>query len=131
MGIITDTLAGVITVLDSEWDCRKGNVVPTTDTVKLKDGAVEINACYLYADMADSSGAAQSLDREVTAKIIRAYLNAATRILKHYGGEIRSFDGDRVMAIYIGPQKETSAIRAALALNWAVVKVIKPQLAKE
>ena len=56
----------------------------------------------------------------MTAKIIHSFINGAADILRHYGGEIRSFDGDRVMAIFVGIDKETMAVRAALAVNWLV-----------
>jgi class 3 adenylate cyclase len=89
-------------------------------------GAVRLNATYAYADLADSSGLAQSVKQEVAANIIRAYVHAAAKTFRSYGGEIRSFDGDRVMSIFVGEDKNAQAVRAALALNWAVDKVINP-----
>jgi adenylate cyclase len=115
-------------VLNASWNTRDGLVVPKTEDVALKDGAVKIDATYLYADLAGSSEMAQKLKKTVTAKIIRTYINSASRILRWKGGAIRSFDGDRVMAIFIGDSKNTSAVRAALAINWAVVKVIWPKV---
>src|ERR1700685_3548109 len=44
---------------------------------------------------------------------------------------MHSFDGDRVMAIFIGSSKNTSAVRAAFSLNWAVKEVIRPKLRKK
>jgi uncharacterized protein (TIGR03067 family) len=35
------------------------------------------------------------------------------------------FDGDRVMAVYIGDRKSTTTVRSALAINHAVLKIIK------
>lgn len=128
MSIVGDVKSGIDIVLQPAWAVRDGTVVPNTDDITLKDGAVNINATYLYADLADSSALAQKVDKDVAAKVIRSYLNAAVRILKHYKGEIRSFDGDRVMAIFIGESKNTNAVRAALALNWAVHKVLEPKL---
>ena len=127
MGMSDDVKAGVDGVLRPAWSKRNGNVVPTTEDIVLRDGAVDIDATYLYADLAKSSVLGQKIKKEVAAKIIRSYLNATTRILKNYGGEIRSFDGDRVLAIFIGDAKNTSAVRAALALNWAVHKVLQPK----
>lgn len=119
--------AAVQSILDTTWDIRDGQIVPSTETVRLSDGAVKINATYLYADLADSSKAAQTFYKQVTAKIIRSYVNAAVRIIRQKGGEIRSFDGDRVMAVFIGESKNTSAVRAALGINWAVHEVLRPK----
>jgi len=110
---------------------ENGIVVPTTDTVALRDGAKLIDATYVYADLADSTGLAHKYKKFATAKIIRAYLTVATRILKASGGEIRSFDGDRVMAIFIGKNKNTSAIDAALKLNYAINKILNPALQEQ
>ena len=130
MAIADDLTSEITTILDTAWDVRDGTVIPDTDSIKLKDGAVKIDATFLYADLAGSSKLAQACPWETTAKIIRAYLNCATRLIKHYGGEIRSFDGDRVMGVFICNRKNTNAVRCALALNWTVSQVINPK-AKE
>lgn len=116
------------TLVKTAWSIRDGQVVPSTDTVALKDEAVRLTATYMYADMANSTDLAQSVKGEVVAKVIRTYLNAATRCMKHYGGEVRSFDGDRVLAIFVGTSKNTSALKAAFALEWAVTQVIRGEL---
>ncbi len=128
MAISADVTAGVGDIIDATFNVTKGTVVPKTEDVVMKDGAKEVDATYVYADLADSSNLARVLIKEATAKVIRSYINASARILRHYGGEIRSFDGDRVMAIFMGPRKNNDAVRAALAINWAVRDVIKPKL---
>lgn len=117
-------------IFTTQWEITKGTVVPTTDGIALKKGGKVIDAAYLYADLAGSSKIAQSLTKEAAAKIIKAYVSTATRILRHQNGHIRSFDGDRVMAIFMGPDKESRATRAALAINWAVYQVIRPAIEK-
>jgi class 3 adenylate cyclase len=41
---------------------------------------------------------------------------------------ITAFDGDRIMAVFIGDSKNTSAGRCALKINHAVVEIINPAL---
>lgn len=115
----------VTNILKEPWAITDGRVVPKTEDVVMKNGGRRVEAAYLYADLAGSSKMADTLEKEATAKIIRAYINTAARILRHFGGEIRSFDGDRVMAIFMGGDKETKAVRAALAINWAVLDVLR------
>lgn len=115
-------------ILKEPWAITDGRVVPQTEDVVMKNGGRRVDATYLYADLAGSSRMANSLHKETTAKIIRAYINTASRILRNFGGEIRSFDGDRVMAIFMGAGKETNAVRAALAINWAVFEVLRPKI---
>ena len=49
-----------------------------------------------------------------------------TRIIRHVGGEIRSFDGDRVMGVFLGKSKNTSAAKAALHINYFFGHILKP-----
>lgn len=114
--------------MTAAWSITNGTVVPTTDDIVMRNGGRLLDATYAYADLADSSKIAQTLKKEAAAKIIRAFVNSATRILRNFGGEIRSFDGDRVMAIFVGDDKNWNAVRAAFAINWAVVEVIRPAI---
>jgi adenylate cyclase len=68
------------------------------------------------------------MKKEVAGKIVRCFINSASSILRHFGGEIRSFDGDRVMAIFMGGSKNNEAVKAAQAINWSVSQVIKPKI---
>ena len=120
--------SSVSDILTAAWAITDGRVVPKTEDIVMKNGGRRVDATYLYADLAGSSKMANSLEKEATAKIIRAYINTASRILRNYGGEIRSYDGDRVMAIFMGADKETKAVRAALAINWAVFEVLRPKI---
>lgn len=131
LGVQDDIKSSVDSLIAAAWNTRKGTVVPGTDDVTLANGAVIVEATYLFADLADSSGAAQKLKKEVTGKIFRCYLSAATRVIKRFDGEIRSFDGDRVMGIFIGGSKNSNAARAALGINWAVSEVIRPKLSSK
>jgi adenylate cyclase len=120
--------SSVTDILTAAWAITDGRVVPKTEDVVMRNGGRRVEAAYLYADLAGSSKMAKSLKKETTATIIRAYINTASRILRNYGGEIRSFDGDRVMAIFMGADKETNAVRASLAINWAVFSVLRPRI---
>ncbi|MFD8467817.1 adenylate/guanylate cyclase domain-containing protein [Streptomyces cyaneofuscatus] len=128
MGLADDISAAVTRVVCSDWNSRKGTTVPSTDTVALGNGAVEVKAVYLYADLADSTGLARDFSRTTAAKVIRAYLDATCRVIRACGGEIRSFDGDRVMAIFMGGAKNTAAADCALKINYVVTKIIRPQV---
>jgi len=109
-------------ILNSYINVRQSyTTVPDVADIKLeKNEGVLVDATYVYCDMDGSTKLAQSIKKPVVAKILRSYLNGATSILARYGGAIRGFDGDRVLAVFIGDDKETKAVRAALAVNWLV-----------
>ena len=56
MAVDEDFLADrVDTLFTTTFNERDGQVVPTTQDVALKDGAVKIEATFLYADLAGSA----------------------------------------------------------------------------
>jgi adenylate cyclase len=123
-----DTITSEIeTILNTKWVERDGTVVPSTDSVALKDGAVKVDATFLYADLVGSSKLAKLCPWQTTAKIIRAYLDCCTRLIRVHGGEIRSFDGDRVMGIFKTTSKNNSAVQCAREIDWMVEQVLNPK----
>lgn len=128
MGLTDDISAAVTKVICSDWNSRKGTIVPSTDSVALSNGAVEVDAVYLYADLADSTGLARDFTRTTAAKVIRAYLDGTCRVIRSCGGEIRSFDGDRVMAVFMGGTKNTAAADCALKIHYVVEKIVRPKV---
>lgn len=128
MALKEDVIASVDAIIAQRFDSRDGQVVPETDAVKLAGGAVRLDAAILYADLADSTELVMKYDPGFAAKVMKAFLAASSRIIREYKGEIRSFDGDRVMAIFVGDRKETRAATTALKINWAVLNVLRPRL---
>lgn len=121
----------VDTIFGTTFDEREGRVVPSTTDVALKDGAVKIDATFLYSDLAGSAKLSDACPWSTTAKIIRAFLDCATRLIVKRGGAIRSFDGDRVMGVFIGDSKNSSASICGREIHWAVRKIIDPKAKKQ
>lgn len=126
MAIVDAVEEDIDAVLSDTWDNRDGQVVPETEDVALSGGGVRLSATMLYADLADSTALAM-WDRRVTARICKAFLAGSSRLIRHDGGDIRSFDGDRVMGVFVGESKNTSAAKCALHINWMFLKVLKPK----
>jgi class 3 adenylate cyclase len=127
MAIKDDLITDVDSTITTTWNIRDGRVVPGTDGITLNGGAVKLSAAYLYADLANSSLMAKTLDPRVTAKILKAFLSTSTRLIRHKGGTVVSFDGDRVLGIFVGDTKVTNAAECALKINWAVTNLIRPK----
>lgn len=121
----------VNTLFGTTFEERDGRVVPSTDDVALKNGAVKIEAAFLYADLAGSAAIARTCPWTTTAKIIRAFLDCSTRLIIKHGGKVRSFDGDRVMGVFMGDAKNSSASICGREIHWAVRKIIQPSAASQ
>jgi class 3 adenylate cyclase len=126
MTLIDILTSEIDTLLGIEWDQSDGKMIPEGEDVVLNEAA-KIEATFLYADLAGSSILAQKCPWETTAKIIRAYLTTAVRLIEAHGGEIRSFNGDRVMGIFRGETPNTTAVNCARKIDWMVEKVINPK----
>lgn len=118
----------VSAIFTTKWKERDGQVVPDSDSIKLGNDAVNIDATILYADLAESTDLVNNFKAFFAAEVYKAYLVTACRIIRGEGGEITAFDGDRVMAVFHGSSKNSDAARAALKINWAVQKIINPTI---
>lgn len=128
MGLKEDLEAEVAKIFREQWTTRDGQVIPLPTDLKLGNDAVTLDATVLYADMADSTGLVDRYSRTFAAEIYKSYLTCCARMIKAHGGQITAYDGDRVMAVYIGDSKNTSAAKTALRINFAMEKIIKPKL---
>ncbi len=127
MAFKDDLESEINAILGQAWDIREGAVIPENDDVALAGGAVKLEVTMLYADLVDSTEIA-IYDKRVAARVFKSFLASCTKIIRYRGGEIRSFDGDRVMGVFIGNSKNTSAAKAALNINYAFLKLVKPKL---
>jgi class 3 adenylate cyclase len=67
-------------------------------------------------------------DWTFSAEVYKTILRCAADIIRDEGGTITAYDGDRVMGIFTGPRKNTSAVRCGLKINFAVLQIIQPAL---
>src|SRR5579863_4957487 len=122
MAFTDDLTAEVVKILKEKWTTRNGIAVPDAPDLKLANYAVKLKGTVLCADLADSTGLVLGKSPGFAAEVYKTYLSCACRIIKDRTGEITAFDGDRVMAVFLGDNKNTNAVRAGLATNHAVVR---------
>jgi len=112
--------ADISSIIDTELKVAYGTVVPHTSSFNLGNAGIRLEAAYMYCDLIGSTKLATEMEDTVVAKTIKAFLATVSRVVLHYDGEIRSFDGDRVMGIFIGDDKCDRAVRTAWTIHWAV-----------
>lgn len=128
MTLIQDLTNEAERILTQPWNLRDGQVVPQTNDVLLTGGGVKLTPVMLYADLADSTLLASKFDRGIASKVIKSFLAASCRIIRSNEGHIRSFDGDRVMGVFLGVRMHTRAALAALQINHAVTYILRPKI---
>lgn len=131
MALSEDLTGEVKNIFATSWQERDGQKVPEAADVQLGNDAVKLQATVLYADLAESTNLVDKHKASFAAEVYKSYLHCASKIISAEGGVITAFDGDRVMAVFIGKTKNTSAVRCALKINHAVVKIINPAIKAE
>lgn len=129
MGLGADLQATVHQTIKTAWTRREGRDVPEANAIGMGNDAIDLaDAVCLYADLADSTGLVNTCHDWFAAMVYKSFLHCATKILLSEGGAITAFDGDRVMAIFLGAERFNSAARSALKINWATSQMLAPAI---
>jgi len=130
MSLKSDLTAEVKAIFSSQWDVQTATSVPAPEDLRLNaNHAKDLEmATVLYADLDGSTNMVDAQKWQFSAEVYKTYLRCAAEIIKSEGGVITAYDGDRVMAVYTGNSKNTSAVRSALKINFAVLDIIRPAL---
>ena len=132
MAIQEDLIAELDGIFPKAWDEQATESIPDPEDVRLNNHAKHLGqATVLYADLNGSTKMVDNFIWWFSAEIYKAYLRCAARIIVLNGGRITAYDGDRIMAIYTGESKNTSAVRSALCINWAVTELIRPAILQQ
>lgn len=128
MKLKEDLAARVYEFATEKWgEVANGYVVPSPEDLTFGNTGRRLNACIFYADISGSTEMVNLLLDECAAEYYKAFLYCAAKIIKQNEGEITAYDGDRVMAVFLGPSKEKLAVCAAFNLGYAVSQIINPQ----
>lgn len=123
MSSASEIMSEIRKIFGNTWVTRDGYVVPEAENVTLGNDAVKLTGTVLYADMADSTNLVNNFKPWFAAEVYKAYLNGASKVINRNDGKITAFDGDRVMAVFMGGSRNTEAVRAALQINYMVKQI--------
>ena len=115
-------------IMTKTWNVRDANTVPSDSDLSLTGNVVRIQGTVLYADMKESSGLVKDVGQVVAGRVFQAYLRSVARLITNFGGKVTAYDGDRIMGIFVGNTKNTSAAICALYINYVVSYLLKPKL---
>lgn len=121
---VTDIFTG------GRWDEEAATVIPAPTDLRLNSNHAKHlrSATVLYADIDQSINMVANFKWWFAAEVYKAYLRCAADIIRKEGGTITAFDGDHVMAVFFGDAKNTTAVRCAMEINYAVAEFIRPAI---
>jgi class 3 adenylate cyclase len=129
MGMLSELKSEVKAVFSKQWTVTEARVVPSPEDLQLSNEARYFSrATILYADLSGSTHLVDNYDWQIAGEIYKAYLLCAAKIIRSLGGIISAYDGDRIMAVFIGDHQTSNAAKCGLQLNWAVINVVNPGL---
>lgn len=130
MGLKDDLVAEIRATFSKQWDVQETQTVPAAEDLRLNaNHAKDLStATVLYADLDGSTNMVDNYKWEFSAEVSKTFLRCASQIIRSEGGAITAYDGDRVMAIFTGDSKNTSAVRCAMKINYAVNEIVQPAL---
>ena len=129
MSLKEDLETQVKKIFSDVWTTQKTAGVPNPEDLRLDNHSKNLDqATVLYADLNGSTDMVNNYKWSFGAEIYKAYLQCEARVIADAGGVVTAYDGDRIMAIFTGDSKNTSAARAALKINFAVHKIIRPAI---
>lgn len=83
---------------------------------------------FLYVDMRGSSSYTDEHRLHTITKIYKAYHHCMVECIKESNGNVRSFDGDRVLAVFSGNRKVNNAIECAMKMVGCKYDVLQPKI---
>src|SRR5688572_5640400 len=130
MGFLEDLTRRVARFAVEDWGhIPSARVPPGPEDLSFENSGERLEVCVLYADLHRSTEMVDQLPDTLAAAYYKAFLHCAARIIKRNDGTIQAYDGDRVMAIYVGDDMAHRAVKSALELHWAVLNVVNPSFA--
>ncbi len=131
MTIADDIKNNSSTTFSSKWTVRDGRTVPEPTDLKHSNDAIHFErATILYADLDGSTDLVEKKKWEFSGQVYKTFLYATSRLIRYHGGSIVSYDGDRVMGIFISDSQANDAVSCALEVNYAVKNFVQDALNK-
>ena len=123
----------VNTFLTTAFNQYDSNEVPdiengTENRLTLGNTGIYGEFTFLYVDMRGSSSYTDQHRLQTITKIYKAYHHCMVECIKQFSGKIRSFDGDRVLAVFSGDRKVNNAIECAMKIVGCKYDILKPKI---
>ncbi|MBK9263121.1 MAG: adenylate/guanylate cyclase domain-containing protein [Polyangiaceae bacterium] len=127
MGMKDDIVGRLKEVLATgDYSITDSDSIPGPGDNRLTFGntGVRFWASTLYIDMRGSTKVLNQFKAHNVAKIHKAYLYTATTLIADAGGQIRSYNGDSILAFFPKNEKATinKAVKTAMHIKWMLTE---------
>jgi uridylate cyclase len=130
MGLASDIDATINEYLSGNYETWEPRGVPEPEDIKAGKHAAKLTATTLFIDVRQSSDITNAFRLQTAAKMMKAYFSGAVRIINYKNGKVRSFNGDGMLAVFVGGRRSNNAVEAAKLVQGFVIKQLRPRIAR-
>ncbi len=127
MALSKDLQEMVSGYLAGNYETHVPRGVPNPEDIALGNKAAKLTATTLFIDVRQSSDIANAFRAQTAAKMMKSYFRGAVSVINNNDGQVRSFNGDGMLAIFIGDLRSSNAVKAAMQVKWFVQEVLQPK----
>ena len=133
MPLLDDLKNKIDTYFTEKYEVEETTIVPSTDYSKLTFGnkGLKSELTFLFVDIRKSSQLHDTYGHIDAAKIYQSFHDINVRIINSRDGQVRAFDGDRIMGVFSGSYKNNNAVEAALNIRWAISNILNVKFKPE
>jgi len=128
MSITDDIKNNVTDYLEGDYEVTDAKVIPSVEDVTFGKVAKKMNLCVFYIDLRHSTDLLFLHNKQTAGKIHRSFLYTVSTVIRHFNGQMRSFNGDSLLAFWPAFYKSelTSCVRAAMTVKWFLDLELSP-----
>lgn len=133
MSLVEDLKNKINSYFTEKYEVTETKIIPSTDYSKLTFGnnGLIADLTFLFIDIRKSSQLHDTYGYIDAAKIYQSFHDINVRIINSRDGQVRAFDGDRIMGVFSGDRKNNNAVEAALNIRWAISNILNPKFKPE
>lgn len=122
MGYISELDDKIKDYMIGDYEIVETDKIPSPENVAFGKKAYKIKLTAFCIDLRKSTELLKIHDKETCGKIHKSFLTIATKVITENGGQLRSFNGDSVLAFWTANYKSEieQAVKAAFQLKWAL-----------
>ena len=114
--------------LEGDYEIVEVKKIPSVDEVPFGKIAYKMNLCTFYIDLRHSTDLLFLHQKLTAGKIHKSFLYTVSKVVNFFGGQIRSFNGDSLLAFWPANLKSeiTSCVRASMTVKYLLNIVLSP-----
>ncbi len=132
MGFVNDLENQVSDYLDGDYEITETEVIPSVENVPFGKKAKKMNLCAFCIDIRKSTELMVVHQKQTSGKLHKAFLTVVSKVVLENGGEIRSFNGDSLLAFWPAYYKSqiSTAVKTAMITKWFLDVKLSPLFEK-